>query len=132
MTPRRIALALSGWLAFTATLLPQASPERIIPTVAFLVFAPGAACVGLYHRVDRGAAGDALEDLAFTVMLSLGSAALISEAMYLAHVFTLDRAFAALAALTTVAALGPGPGRRTLRIRRILPRRIHPEETPRP
>jgi hypothetical protein len=102
-----MATALSGWLGFAATLLPPASPERIIPTLVFLAFGPGAACVGLYHRVD-GARGDALEDLAFTVMLSLGTAALVSEAMYLAHVFTLDRAFAALAALTTLAALCPG------------------------
>jgi hypothetical protein len=108
MTGKRILLAASGWPALAATLLPAASPERILPTLAFLVFAPGAACVGLHHRVDRAARPDALEDLAFTVMLSLGSAATVSEAMYLAHAFTLDRAFAALAALTTLAALCPG------------------------
>ncbi len=107
MTGKRMLLAVSGWIAFAATLLPPASPERIIPTLAFLVLAPGAACVGLYHRVARPPA-DTLENLAFTVMLSLGSAALISEALYLTHVFTLNRAFAALAALTTLAALCPG------------------------
>lgn len=109
---KRVALALSGWLAFATTLFPQASPERVAPTLAFLVLAPGAACVGLYHRCDR-ARGDALEDLAFAVLLSLGLAALVSEAMYLAHAFTLNRAFVALAAITTSAALCPGrPNRR--------------------
>lgn len=111
LTAKRIALAATGWLAFAATLLPEASPERIVSTLGFLVLAPGAACVGLYHRMDH-ARGDVLEDLAFAVMLSLGLAALISEALYLAHVFTLDRALAVLAALTTLAALCPGRTRR--------------------
>jgi hypothetical protein len=108
MTAKRILLAASGWAALAATLLPQASPERIIPTLAFLALGPGKACVDLYHRVDRATAHDVLEDLAFTVLVSLGLAALVSEAMYLSHVFTLNRAFATLAALTTLAALCPG------------------------
>lgn len=109
---KRAALALSGWLAFATTLFPQATVERVAPTLAFLALAPGAACVGLYHRCDR-ARGDALEDLAFAVLLSLGLAALASTALYLTHAFTLDRAFVVLAAITTSAALCPGrPDRR--------------------
>jgi hypothetical protein len=108
MSPRRIVIAVSGWIAMAATLLPAASPERIVPTVAFLVLAPGAAFVGLRHRIDRASAPDALEDFTLTFVVSLGLGALVSEALYLSHTFTLSRALVALAALTTAGALIPG------------------------
>lgn len=112
LTPGRALLALSGWIALAATLLPAASPERIAPTVVFLVFGPGAACVGLRRRLDsdtRSNAGSGrLEDFTLTFVVSLGLAAIVSEAFYLGHAFTTPRAMAALAAVTTVAALIPG------------------------
>lgn len=112
-TPRRILLAVSGWIAFAATLLPAASPERILPTAAFLVLGPGAACVGLRHRLDQGTAADGLEDFTLTFVVSLGLGALVSEALYLGHAFTTPRAMAVLAVITTVAALIPGRGERS-------------------
>lgn len=108
LTPGRILLAVSGWIALAATFLPAASPERILPTVAFLVFGPGTACVGLRRRLDRGAPADGLGDFTLTFVVSLALGALVSEALYLGHAFTTPRAVGALAAVTTVATLIPG------------------------
>jgi hypothetical protein len=108
MSPLRILIAVSGWIAMAATLLPAASVERIVPTVAFLVLAPGAAFVGLRSRIDHSSTPDALEDFTLTIVVSLGLGALVSEALYLSHAFTLPRALIALAALTSAGALIPG------------------------
>lgn len=104
----RLLLAASGWLALAATLLPAASAGRIAATVAFLVVAPGAAAVGAVRRRARAQArSDRLEDLVITVVVSLGLATLVSEALFLAHAFTLARAMIVLAGLTSAAALIP-------------------------
>ena len=110
MTSRRYVLALSGWLALAATLLPAASIERILPTIAFLAIAPGAALVGLRRRRSRGDAApepEQLEDAVLTVAVSLSLAVLVSEGLFVGHAFSMPRAMAALAALTTAAALVP-------------------------
>lgn len=108
MTSRRYVLAVSGWLALGATLLPAASIERILPTVAFLAAAPGAALVGLRRRLGRGeAVPEPLEDAVLAVAVSLSLAVLVSEGLFIGHVFSMPRAMAALAVLTTAAALIP-------------------------
>lgn len=104
----RLVLMASGWLALAATLLPAASAERIVPTVAFLVLGPGAAAVDAVHRRARAQVrGDRLEDLVIAVVVSLGLATLVSEGFFLAHSFTLSRAMIVLAGLTSAAALVP-------------------------
>lgn len=115
MTPGRLILLVSGWLALAATLLPAASFERIVPTVAFLVLAPGAALVGMQRRLGRWKRGrqtepgerDRLESTVLAVVLSLSLATLVSEGFFIGHAFTLTRAMAALAGITSVAALFP-------------------------
>ena len=108
MSACRVLLALSGWIALAATALPAASIERIVPTMAFLLLAPGGAVVGLRRRRHGGEPADRLGDWTLTVVVSLGLAVLVSEAYYLGHAFGTVRALGTLAALTTLAALAPG------------------------
>lgn len=108
MSPGRVLLALSGWIALAATALPAASIERIVPTAAFLLLAPGAAVVGLRRRRPGAEPADRLGDWMLIVVVSLGLAVIVSEAYYLGHAFSTVRAFGTLAALTTLAALAPG------------------------
>jgi hypothetical protein len=115
MTKARYLVAGSGWLALACTLLPPASLERILPTIAFLALAPGAAFVGLRRRLRRSGSDAAtreaaldLEDAVLAVVTSLSAAVLVSEGLFVAHAFTMPRAMLALAALTSVAALIPG------------------------
>lgn len=114
MTPGRIVLLAAGWLALAATYLPAASIERVVPTVAFLALAPGAALVGMQRRLSRKRTTtgqdperDRLESAVLAVVLSLSLATLVSEGFFLGHAFTLPRALATLAAVTSVAALVP-------------------------
>ena len=111
MTNRRYLLASSGWLALVCTLLPAASVERIVPTVAFLALAPGAALVGLRRRLRRDEKAAvrplSLEDGVFAVAASLSLAVLVSEGLFVGHAFSMARAMIALAGVTTLAALTP-------------------------
>jgi len=108
MPPGRYMLAATGWLALAATFFPAASLERIVPTVAFLVLAPGAALVGMQRRLSRGAEQrDLLENAVLTVVASLSIATLVSEGFFLGHAFTMLRAMAVLAGITSIAALLP-------------------------
>jgi len=114
--PSRLGLAASGWLALAATALPDGSPARIAIAFAFLLLCPGAAAVRLGGAVlDRGRdrSMDLLEAGVLTVAVSLALGALVGEAFFVSHSFTTTRAIAALAAITTVGALCPVPGRRT-------------------
>jgi hypothetical protein len=106
----RLLLAASGWLALACTLFPAGSVERIVPTVAFLALGPGAACLGALRRLTGGSApsDDRLEEWVIAVVVSLSLATLVSEALFLAHGFTLPRAMLVLAGLTSAAALAPG------------------------
>lgn len=109
----RIALALSGWIALAATRLPAGSPARVAIAAVFLLACPGLALIRIPAAV-RARAGRALEPLETAVLavaLSLAAGALVSEAFYLTNSFTLGRAAAVLAAITTVAALSPTPAR---------------------
>jgi hypothetical protein len=109
----RIALALSGWIALAATRLPAASPARVTIAALFLLICPGLALVRIPAAV-RARCGRPLEPLetgVLTVALSFAAGALVSEAFYLTDSFTLARAGAALALLTSLAALCPVPAR---------------------
>ncbi|MFE0458491.1 family 16 glycosylhydrolase [Kitasatospora sp. NPDC058965] len=109
----RTVLALSGWVALLATLLPAGSPVRVAVTAAFVLLAPGAAAVRpRWPRPREGAVLPALEGAVLTVAVSLALAVAVAEAFYLHHAFTLPRALAVLAAVTTVLALLPRAGDR--------------------
>lgn len=113
MTPLRLALAASGWIALAATGLPDGSPLRVLIAFAFILTCPGAAVVRLGNaalaRHDR--AMDRLEAGVLTVTLSLALGALVSEAFFISHSYTTTGATTALAAITTLAALCPVPRR---------------------
>jgi uncharacterized membrane protein len=113
MTPLRLALAASGWIALAATHLPDGSPLRVLIAFAFILTCPGAAVVRLGNaaltRHDR--AMDRLEAGVLTVALSLAIGTLVSEAFFISHNYTLTRTTIALAAITTSAALCPVPRR---------------------
>ncbi|PYC84037.1 hypothetical protein C7C46_08135 [Streptomyces tateyamensis] len=111
----RIGLALSGWVALAATLLPAGSPVRVAVTAAFVLLGPGAAAVrpgppGPQPTAEPGVARlslPALERLVLAVAASLAAAVVVAVAFYLNHAFTVPRVLAVLAALTTVLALWP-------------------------
>jgi hypothetical protein len=109
MPRSRIVLACSGWLTLAATLLPAGAAPRVLAVWVFALVCPGAAFVW------RAAAGrrsddrrpDRLETVVVAVALSLAASTLVSEGLYLTNTFPVPRAIAALAAVTTVAALWP-------------------------
>ncbi|MFC1420355.1 glycoside hydrolase family 16 protein [Streptacidiphilus cavernicola] len=108
-------LALSGWAALVATLLPAAEPVRVLLVVVFLVLCPGAAAVRAGTPVSRPGARPGsdgreresarLEAAVLTVALSLAIGALVAEAFFLSRSFTAARALATLAAVTTLLVL---------------------------
>ncbi|GAA4872687.1 family 16 glycosylhydrolase [Kitasatospora terrestris] len=104
---RRGWLALSGWAALACTALPGPDLLRLAVTAAFLVVCPGLALVRLVHpfTLRRGLPLDTLERAVLSVALSLALTALVAEAFYLARAFTVARATAALAVLTTLLVL---------------------------
>ena len=109
----RIALALTGWITLAATRLPDASPARVAIAALFLLSCPGLALVRIPAAV-RARCGRPLEPLETAVLavaLSLAAGALVTEAFYLTDSFTPARAGAALALLTSIAALCPVPAR---------------------
>ncbi|MFE1439892.1 hypothetical protein [Streptomyces sp. NPDC058739] len=114
MTFRRWGLALSGWAALAAvTFLPDGQVLRAVVTTAFLLVCPGLAAARWARpralRVrDRTAL---LETGVLALTLSVSMAALVAEALFLWDAFTVTRVLLALACVTSVLALLPGPGR---------------------
>ena len=100
-------LALSGWVALGATLLPAAEPLRVLLVVLFLVFCPGAAAVRWAAPAPdrRNRLSALLETGILAVALSLAIGALVAEAFFLSHRFTSARALATLAVITTLLVL---------------------------
>jgi hypothetical protein len=101
-------LAASGWIALASTALPPASPARVIATLAFLLWCPGAAVMRIVAVTTLAA--DRYEPMlaaALAVAVSLAIATLASAAFFLAGSFTVTRCLATLAAFTTVAAYVP-------------------------
>ncbi|MFI6445778.1 family 16 glycosylhydrolase [Kitasatospora sp. NPDC050543] len=110
-TPRE-ALALSGWLALAATALPAglpAGPLRAVVTGVFLLTCPGIAVL-LRARPTPAPFTvwpGRLATAVLVVTLSVALSALVAEALFLPGLFTVRRAVAALALLTTVLTLLP-------------------------
>jgi len=112
MTALRWGIAASGWLALAATALPAGNALRVVVTAAFLIVCPGLAAVWPRRSAARRGPGWAtvLEPAVLSVVLSLSLAVLVAEAFFLSRTFTFTRALLALAVLTSVLALMPGPG----------------------
>ncbi|MFE2557986.1 hypothetical protein ACFXGT_18575 [Streptomyces sp. NPDC059352] len=112
MTPLRLGLAASGWLALLATALPDAAPVRVAVVTAFLLVCPGlAALLALRpgaRPVRGGHPAGALEAALLTLVLGLALATLVAVALFLGGVFTATRSLLVLAVLTSVLALLPG------------------------
>ncbi|WP_406344176.1 hypothetical protein [Streptomyces sp. NBC_00648] len=102
----RVALALSGWVALAATLLPDATPARWIPVLLFVSLGPGFAL--LYPQPDMLRPGARLEALALAAPLSLSLGALVSTCLFLVEAFSATAFLVALAAFATVASAFPG------------------------
>jgi uncharacterized membrane protein len=113
MTPLRLGLAASGWIALAATHLPQGSPLRALIAFTFMLTCPGGAVVrlGKAALARHNRPMDRLEAGVLTVALSLAIGALVSEAFFISHSYTVTRATIVLAAITTTAALCPVPRR---------------------
>ncbi|MFF8838461.1 hypothetical protein [Streptomyces sp. NPDC015130] len=108
MTTNRIraAVAVSGWLALAATLLPGGSPLRWLPVLLFVCFGPGFA---LLHPQPRGLRpGARLEAFALAAPLSLALAALTATLLFLIGGFSVPAFLVPLAAFSTAVALLPG------------------------
>ncbi|MFB7031400.1 MULTISPECIES: hypothetical protein [unclassified Streptomyces] len=102
----RASVAVSGWFALTATLLPDGLPLRWVPVLLFVCLGPGLA---LLHPQPRGLRpGARLEAFALAAPLSLALAALTATVLFLVGGFSVPAFLAPLAALTTAAALLPG------------------------
>ncbi|MFD9792993.1 hypothetical protein ACFWXK_18800 [Streptomyces sp. NPDC059070] len=102
----RVAVALSGWLALAATLLPGASAVRWIPVLLFVCLGPGFAL--LYPQPDMLRPGARLEALALAAPLSMSLGALVSTCLFLVRGFSATAFLLALAAFTTLASAFPG------------------------
>jgi hypothetical protein len=116
----RVLLALSGWLALAATVLPDGSPVRVALVLGFVLVCPGVAAVRLAQAVLRrvGARSmDGLEAVVVAVATSLALGALVSEAFFLAQSYTSTRVLTVLAVFTTVAAVVPVARRHGDRVR---------------
>ncbi|MFF8840435.1 hypothetical protein [Streptomyces sp. NPDC015130] len=108
MTPLRLGLAASGWLALLATALPEAAPLRVAAVAAFLLVCPGLAALLALRPGGPprdGHAGALLETALVTLVLGLSLTTLVAVALFLGGVFTATRSLLALAALTSVLAL---------------------------
>lgn len=102
----RVALALSGWVALAATLLPAATPARWIPVLLFVCFGPGFAL--LHPQPDMLRPGARLEALALAAPLSLSLGALVSTSLFLVEGFSSTTFLVSLAAFASVASAFPG------------------------
>jgi uncharacterized membrane protein len=134
MTPLRLTLAASGWIALAATHLPDGTPLRVLIAFAFMLTCPGGALVQLGNTAltHHNRPVDRLEAGVLTVTLSLALGALVSEAFFITGTYTLTRTTITLAAITTLAALCPVPRRPPARPANRAPRPGKPALLPAP
>ncbi|MFF1509091.1 hypothetical protein [Streptomyces sp. NPDC058326] len=102
----RASVAVSGWVALAATLLPGGSPLRWLPVLLFVCLGPGLA---LLHPQPRGLRpGARLEAFALAAPISLSLATLTATLLFLIEGFSVTAFLVPLAAFSTVVALLPG------------------------
>jgi len=92
------ALAVAGWLVLALTLLAD-QPVRTIVVFVFVLIGPGIAVIRLLPLRDR------LERAVLALALGMSLAALVAEAVAIAHILRPTLALAILAGLCTVAAV---------------------------
>jgi hypothetical protein len=102
----RAILALSGWAALAATLLPGGAFLRWAPVLLFVTFGPGLAL--LHPRSGSPRPGTRLETLALAAPLSWSLATLAATSLFLVQGFSTTVFLTSLAAFCTVAAVLPG------------------------
>ncbi|ALO08857.1 hypothetical protein AQF52_3263 [Streptomyces venezuelae] len=108
MTQNRIrgVVAVSGWVAFAATLLPGGSPLRWLPVLLFVCLGPGLA---LLHPQRQGLRpGARLEAFALAAPISLSLASLAATFLFLVEGFSVTAFLVPLAAFSTAVAFLPG------------------------
>ncbi|MCF3960754.1 hypothetical protein [Streptomyces fuscigenes] len=101
----RAVLALSGWVALAATLLPAGAFLRWATILLFVTFGPGLA---LLHPQSGVRPPARLETLALAAPVSWSLATLTATALFLVQGFSTTVFLISLAAFCTVAALLPG------------------------
>ncbi|MEU2163035.1 hypothetical protein QRN89_13870 [Streptomyces chengbuensis] len=104
--PLRAAVALSGWVALAATLLPGGSPARWIPVLLFVCFGPGLAL--LQPQPEGLRPGARLEAFALAAPISLSLGVLTATSLFLVGGFTVTAFLLPLAGFATVVAALPG------------------------
>lgn len=102
----RVAVALSGWVAFAVTALPGGSPLRWVPVLAFVCLGPGFAL--MYPQPGMLRPAVRLEVLALAAPVGLSPAVLTATSLFLAEAFSATAFLVSLAAFTTIAAAFPG------------------------
>ncbi|WP_369194800.1 hypothetical protein [Streptomyces djakartensis] len=113
--PLRLGLALSGWIALAAAhLLPDASALRLIVVCAFLFLCPGVAATRWSGPSPWRSGGRpfAVESVFLPVVLSLCLDVFVVVPFYLGGAYGTTGVLSTLAAVTTLLALLPVPGRR--------------------
>lgn len=102
----RAAVAVSGWVALAASLLPGGSPLRWIPVLLFVCFGPGFAM--LYPQPSGLRSGARLEAFALAAPISLSLGVLTATSLYLVRAFSATAFLVSLAAFATIVAALPG------------------------
>lgn len=102
----RAAMALSGWVALAATLLPGGSPLRWIPVLLFVCFGPGLAL--LHPQPDGLRPAARLEAFALAAPISLALGVLTATSLFLVEGFSATAFLLPLAAFATIVSALPG------------------------
>uniref|UniRef100_A0AAU3GVY4 DUF1616 domain-containing protein n=1 Tax=Streptomyces sp. NBC_01401 TaxID=2903854 RepID=A0AAU3GVY4_9ACTN len=102
----RAALALSGWVALAATVLPGGSPLRWAPVLLFVCFGPGLAL--LYPQPGPLRPGARIEAAALAAPVGLSLAVIAATSLFLVKGFSGTAFLVSLAAFTTLASAFPG------------------------
>ncbi|MER5311836.1 hypothetical protein ABT034_29045 [Streptomyces sp. NPDC002773] len=102
----RGAVAVSGWVALAATLLPDGSALRWLPVLLFVCLGPGLAL--LLPQPSGLRPGARLEAFALAAPLSLSLATLTATVLFLLEGFSVTAFLVPLAAFSTAVVLLPG------------------------
>ncbi|HEY6275761.1 MAG TPA: hypothetical protein VIX86_05475 [Streptosporangiaceae bacterium] len=94
-----VALAVSGWAALAVTIWVQQQPARSIAVFAFILTAPGIAVIRLLPPREF------LERAVLAIALSLSLAALVAEAVAIAHILRPTLVLSILAGVCSAAAV---------------------------
>jgi uncharacterized membrane protein len=94
-----VTLAVSGWLVLAITIWVDQQPVRSIAVFAFVLTVPGIAVIRLLPPRDF------LERAVLAIALSMSLAAVVAEAVAIAHILRPTLVLAILAAVCSAAAV---------------------------